>query len=30
MQMEATDAFDLSREPKSVLELYGPGQQGGN
>ena len=27
MQMEATDAFDLSREPKSVLDLYGPGQQ---
>ncbi|MFT7516219.1 MAG: hypothetical protein ACI9QL_005458 [Candidatus Omnitrophota bacterium] len=27
MQMEATDAFDLSKEPKSVLDLYGPGQQ---
>ena len=27
MQMEATDAFDLSREPKSVLDLYGPGVQ---
>jgi uncharacterized protein DUF1501 len=27
MQMEATDAFDLSREPRSVLDLYGPGQQ---
>src|SRR5206468_5623895 len=27
MQTEATDAFDLSREPKSVLDLYGPGPQ---
>ncbi len=27
MQMEATDAFDLSREPKSVLDMYGPGPQ---
>ncbi len=27
MQMEATDAFDLSSESKSTLELYGPGQQ---
>ncbi len=27
MQVEATDAFDLSREPKSVLDMYGPGQQ---
>ena len=27
MQVEATDAFDLSREPKSVLDLYGPGPQ---
>jgi uncharacterized protein (DUF1501 family) len=27
MQMEATDAFDLSREPKSILDMYGPGAQ---
>jgi uncharacterized protein (DUF1501 family) len=27
MQMEATDAFDVSREPKSVMEMYGPGPQ---
>ncbi len=27
MQMEATDAFDLSREPRPVLEMYGPGNQ---
>ncbi|MFT5522455.1 MAG: hypothetical protein ACI9G1_000189 [Pirellulaceae bacterium] len=27
MQMEATDAFDLSRETKGTLEMYGPGQQ---
>ncbi len=25
MQMEATDAFDTSREPKSVLDMYGGG-----
>ena len=25
MQMEATDAFDVTREPKHVQELYGPG-----
>ena len=25
MQMEASDAFDLSKEPKHVLESYGPG-----
>ena len=29
MQMEATDAFDLAREPKSVIDLYGPGVQRG-
>ncbi|HLW68319.1 MAG TPA: DUF1501 domain-containing protein [Gemmataceae bacterium] len=27
MQMEAADAFDISREPKRVLDMYGPGTQ---
>jgi hypothetical protein len=27
MQMEAAEAFDLSKEPKHVLEMYGPGTQ---
>jgi Protein of unknown function (DUF1501) len=27
MQAEATDAFDVSKEPKHVLEAYGPGAQ---
>jgi hypothetical protein len=27
MQMEATDAFDISQESKSTLDMYGPGQQ---
>jgi len=27
MQMEATDAFDVSREPQKVREAYGPGTQ---
>ena len=27
MQMEAAEAFDLSKEPKHVLDLYGPGTQ---
>ncbi len=27
MQAEATDAFDVSREPKYIQDLYGPGQQ---
>jgi Protein of unknown function (DUF1501) len=27
MQAEATDAFDVSKEPKHVLEAYGPGTQ---
>ncbi len=27
MQSEATDAFDVTREPKHVLESYGPGAQ---
>jgi len=27
MQLEATDAFDIQREPESVRELYGPGTQ---
>jgi hypothetical protein len=27
MQIEAADAFDLTREPKHVLDLYGPGTQ---
>ena len=28
MQIDATDAFDVSREPQSVRDLYGPGVQG--
>ena len=27
MQQEATEAFDTSREPKHILEMYGEGQQ---
>ncbi len=27
MQMEAADAFDVSKEPPHVLDLYGPGAQ---
>eukprot|EP00913_Durusdinium_trenchii_P008983 g8449.t1 len=27
MQREATEAFDVSREPKHILEAYGPGTQ---
>ncbi len=27
MQSEATDAFDVSREPKHIQEMYGPGTQ---
>ena len=27
MQLEASDAFDINREPKHVLEAYGPGTQ---
>ncbi len=27
MQMEASEAFDVSREPKEVLDAYGPGVQ---
>jgi hypothetical protein len=27
MQMEAADAFDVGKEPKSILDLYGPGTQ---
>ena len=27
MQMEASDAFDVSREPQHVLDAYGPGTQ---
>jgi hypothetical protein len=27
MQMDATDAFDVSREPQHILDLYGPGTQ---
>jgi hypothetical protein len=27
MQMDAADAFDVSKEPKNVLEAYGPGTQ---
>ena len=28
MQMEASDAFDVNREPQSIREMYGPGVQG--
>ena len=28
MQMEATDAFDISKEPQSIRELYGNSPQG--
>ncbi len=27
MQQEAEDAFDVSREPKHILDMYGPGTQ---
>ncbi len=27
MQSEAADAFDVSREPKHILDMYGPGTQ---
>jgi hypothetical protein len=27
MQMDATDAFDISKEPKSIRDMYGPGTQ---
>ncbi len=27
MQMEAADAFDVSREPQAILDMYGPGTQ---
>lgn len=27
MQFEATDAFDIDREPKHIQEMYGPGTQ---
>ncbi len=27
MQTEATEAFDVTREPKHILEAYGPGEQ---
>ncbi len=27
MQMEASDAFDISREPESIRKMYGSGQQ---
>lgn len=27
MQMDATDAFDVSREPEYIREMYGPGEQ---
>src|SRR5438445_4649592 len=27
MQMEASDAFDISKEPLAIRELYGPGTQ---
>jgi hypothetical protein len=27
MQMEAADAFDVNKEPKHILEAYGPGTQ---
>jgi hypothetical protein len=28
MQTEATDAFDIKKEPKEVLDLYGPSEMG--
>lgn len=28
MQMEAAEAFDISREPTYILDMYGPGVQG--
>ena len=28
MQMDASDAFDISKEPESIREMYGPGTQG--
>ena len=28
MQIEATDAFDISREPEHIREMYGPGTHG--
>ncbi|HVV02076.1 MAG TPA: DUF1501 domain-containing protein [Verrucomicrobiae bacterium] len=28
MQLEAMDAFDLSKEPQSIRDMYGPGNQG--
>jgi hypothetical protein len=28
MQMDASDAFDVSREPQTIREMYGPGVQG--
>jgi hypothetical protein len=28
MQMDASDAFDISREPKFIRDMYGPGVQG--
>ncbi|HJT75757.1 MAG TPA: DUF1501 domain-containing protein [Gemmataceae bacterium] len=28
MQLDASDAFDVSREPKHIRDLYGPGVQG--
>lgn len=27
MQMDAADAFDINREPKHILDMYGPGVQ---
>src|SRR5207237_4326586 len=27
MQTEATDAFDISKEPQSIRDMYGPGTQ---
>ena len=27
MQIEATDAFDISKEPQSIRDMYGPGTQ---
>jgi hypothetical protein len=28
MQIDATDAFDISKEPRHIRDLYGPGTQG--
>ncbi len=27
-QMDASDAFDVNKEPQSIRDMYGPGVQG--